>query len=312
MQGSQSVPQDGGRLQPASGPALKAPSVRRPQDTYGGPTGLLFGTVSMLLGDSTPVLNGKQLAHFYIGVREIDAIANGQITVLGSATTPYQMDLLQYQNGSTNWMAQTSVAAQTYTQMRLVVDTASTQAVFTDGTTLPVKFQSSQSSSSAGLGASTSTSNDPAYWGAVDVTVNIPYAVQSSGASVVGDFNLMESLSSNSNTIFVRPTVALASGAGQITGTVLNQNGNAVQNATVVAIGSDGAAVNSSATDQNGAFNLHTLGADTYRLVVFNWYTNAAGQKISASGQSSAAGYVNGPSLSLTAGSTVSAGTIGD
>lgn len=281
-------------------------------DTYGGPTGFLFGTLHMLLGDSAPVLGGKPLAHFYVGVREIDAISNGQTTVLGTAATPYQMDLLQYQNGSTNWMTDTSVPAQNYQQLRFVFDGPSTQAVFADGSTMPVKLQSSNSSSTVSAGASTTTSNDPNYTNAVDVTVNIPYSVQSNGSSVVADFNLMESLSSNGNTIFVHPTVAMAGSNGQITGTVVNASGTPVQNATIVAVGSNGSAANTTTTDQNGNFNVHTLGADTYQLVVYNAYTNAAGQKIFAVGQTSASASVNGPSITLSANGNVSAGSIGD
>ncbi|HEY9179176.1 MAG TPA: DUF4382 domain-containing protein, partial [Candidatus Baltobacteraceae bacterium] len=106
--------------------------MRKPLDVIGGPA--LFSTLNTLLGDAAPVVGGKPLAHFYIGVREIDAIVNGQTVVLGSASTPYQMDLLQYQNGSTAWMTQTSIPMQTYTQLRYVIDIPSTQAIFADGT----------------------------------------------------------------------------------------------------------------------------------------------------------------------------------
>ncbi len=291
---------------------MQAPPTRHPMDTHGGPVGFLFGTLDMLLGDSAPVIDGKPLAHFYIGVREIDAIADGQSVTLGVAQTPYQMDLLQYQNGSTDWMTQTDVAAQTYSQLRFVIDAASTQAVFTDGTSAPVAIDSGSSQSSVGLGSSTATAPDQSNPGAVDVTVTTPFTVQSGADALAGDFNLMESLNAGSGALSLRPTIALANGAGQINGTVLNQNGSAVQNATVVAFGSNGSAVNTTATDANGAFNLHALPADTYQLVIYNTYTNAAGETISASGQSSGGGTVNGPSVSLSAGGNVSTGTIGD
>lgn len=277
-------------------------------DTYGGPTSSILTS----LGDSAPVLDGKTLAHFYIGVREIDAIADGQIVVLGSSSTPYQMDLLQYQNGSTDWMTETSVPAQTYSQLRYVIDVPSTQAVFTDGTSMPVKFSGGNSSSSVGMGASTSTTADPTYSNSVDAIVNTPFDVQTNGASVMADFNLMESLNEDDGTVIVRPAAAIADSPGQISGSVAGSGGAAVQNAVVVAIGSNGSVANTAATDANGAFNLHALPADTYRLVVYNAYTNAAGYLVSASGQSSGSQTILGPSVSVTAGSTVSAGTIGD
>src|SRR5690348_12968012 len=87
-QGAHSVPPSTVRTPSSTGPALQAPaSSRRPMDSFGGPSML---TTS--LGDAAPVLNGKTLAHFVIGVREIDAIGNGQTVVLGSASSPAQMD----------------------------------------------------------------------------------------------------------------------------------------------------------------------------------------------------------------------------
>ncbi len=221
--------------------------------------------LNSLLGDSAPTIGGRTLAHFYVGVREIDAIQNGQSVVLGSSSTPYQIDLLQYQNGSGDWMTQTSVPAQTYTQLRYVFDVGSTQAVFADGSTMPVRFNAGPSRSSSGEGASTSTSADSTYANAVDVVVNTQLTVQSDSDTVAADFNLAESLGQAPGALVVRPVVSAAADPGQINGTVQNANGNGVQGATVVAYGSNGAAVNSTATDASGAFNLHALPADTYQ-----------------------------------------------
>lgn len=276
-------------------------------DLVGGPCAMLATS----MGDASPVLYGKTLAHFYVGVREIDAIANGQSTVLGSSSTPAQMDLLQYQNGSANWMTQTTVPAQTYSQLRYVLDLSYTQAIFTDGSTLPVKFSGGYTKSSSGMGASTSTTYDATYANAIDVTVNAPFAV-SSDVAIMADFNLGESLNDSGNTILMRPTLAAASGAATITGFVVNAYGNPVQDATVVAVGSNGAAVNSDTTGANGSFNLHALAADRYKLIVYNQYTNAAGYKLSSAGATTSAQGFYGPSVSVGSGSTVSAGSIGD
>lgn len=104
----------------------------------------------------------------------------------------------------------------------------------------------------------------------------------------------------------------VANGAGQVSGTVANQSGVPVQNAVVAAIGANGAVGNTSATDANGNFNLHALAAGTYQLVIYNSYENAAGQTMSATGQSSTAASLNGPTISITAGGSLSAGTLND
>ncbi len=153
--GGQGLPQGSPHTTQSSvGPALAPPALRQPMDVVGGPTTRTY------LGDAPPMLFGKTLAHFYVGVREIDAIANGQSVMLGSSATPLQMDLLAYQNGSTDWMTQTNVPGQAYSQLRYVLDLNSTQAVFTDGTSVSVAFSGGGSRSSSGMGSSTTTTAD--------------------------------------------------------------------------------------------------------------------------------------------------------
>jgi hypothetical protein len=306
-QGAHGVPVQDRTPSSVTGPALPAPSVRRPMENFGGPTGMMLTS----MGDGAPVLAGKTLAHFYVGVREIDAIANGQTVVLGSSITPTQIDLLQYQNGSTDWMTQTSVPAQTYTQMRYVLDLGSTQAIFSDGSTMPVKFAGGSSKSSYNVGYNTATTYDATYANAIDVTISTSIGVNGT-ASVAADFNLTESLNVGNNSITMRPTLTAAATPAQIAGTVANTNGGPVQNATVVAVGSNGTAVTSATTDASGSFNLHALPADTYQLVVYNNYTNAAGYKVNSSGATSWASSFNGPVITVNAGATAAAGTIND
>jgi hypothetical protein len=269
-----------------------------------------------MLGDASPVLNGKTLTHFTVGIREVDAISNGQIVPLATFSSPLALDLLAYQNGNMLSLGSMTVPAQSYDHMRLVVDTAHDSATFADGTSLPVSFMTnSSSSSSSGAGAATTTTAD-ANPGAVDVTM--PFAVSppsGSSQTLQLDFNVLESIAViNNNGIKVRPAVfgAPSNGAGMVTGTVLNQSGAPVQNAIVAAVAADGSIGNSGGTDSNGNFNLHALKAGSYNLVVYNAYTNGAGQKITASGQSSSATSVSGPSVLVNGGSKTSVGNIAD
>jgi Carboxypeptidase regulatory-like domain/Domain of unknown function (DUF4382) len=287
----------------------------KPMDTYGGTTGIsLLGLVKISLLDSSPSLNGKTVAHFYIGVDEIDAMASSTAYPLVKFGSPYVLDLLQYQNGASLPMAQISIPAQTYNATRMVLDTASAQVVFSDGSSLPVSFKATSSQSSAHAAAGTNTTTDPNIAGAVDVTVNAPFSVDSgSSASLAADFNALESLTINNNNVFVRPSLFVANGApGMITGTIVNSSGSPVQNAVVVATGSSGQVANTSATDANGNFNLHALQAGTYQLTIYNSYTTAAGQPETANGQTSAATSVSGPTVTVTAGGSASTGSLND
>lgn len=285
----------------------------RPMDTLGGIGGARLTT---LLGDASPVLNGQTLTHFTIGVREVDAVSSGQIVPLATFTSPQSIDLLAYQNGNALNVGDAAVPAQSFDHVRLVVDTANASAVFADGTSLPVSFMTNSSSaSSSGAGAATTTTPD-ANPGAVDVTMPLAISLASGSAQTVQlDFNVLESIAViNNNGVKVRPVAfgAPSNGAGMVTGTVVNSSGAPVQNAVVAAIASDGSIGNTAGTDSGGNFNLHALKAGSYNLVIYNAYTNAAGQKITASGQSSSATSVSGPSVLVNGGSKTSVGTIAD
>ena len=109
-------------------------------------------------------------------------------------------------------------------------------------------------------------------------------------ANIMADFNAMESLNQNSaGQIVAQPTLfAVASAnAGEVQGQVLNSSGQPVQNAVVVALyataNGNQRAANTTNTDANGNFDLHAINAGSYQLVIYNTYTTASGQTITAS-----------------------------
>lgn len=271
--------------------------------------------MDIMLGDAPPWFSGRTLSHFYIGVREVDALANGQTTPVVALSSPYVFDLLAYQDGNTLDLGQGSIAPGNYSQLRFILDTASAQAIFSDGTSLPVTFLTNNGSSGNRPGASTVTTADPNIPGAVDVTVNTSISVDAGSVSYGIDFNALESMAVvNNNSMKVRPSLVIASNAsaGKITGTVVNQNGNAVQNAVVAAVAPDGTIVNTALTGPYGRFNIHHLNAGTYQVVIFNSYTTGGGQSYNASGATSNATSINGPSVTVTGGAATAAGTLAD
>jgi hypothetical protein len=278
-------------------------------DISGGIGPLL--SISICLGDAPPWFSGRTLSHFYVGVREVDAIANGQSTPIIALSSPYVVDLLAYQDGNMASLGSGSIAAANYSQLRFVFDTASAQAIFSDGTTLPVTFMTNNGGGN-GAGASTTTATDPNIAGAVDVTV--PASVGSSDTYGI-DFNALESMAVvNNNSMKIRAAMIASSAtqSGKITGTILNQSGSPVQNVVVAAVGSNGAIVNTALTGPYGRFNIHNLGAGTYSLVLYNAYTTEAGQQYTAIGQSSTATSISGPTVTVTGGSATATGNLTD
>lgn len=286
--------------------------VLRPLDVTGGigPSQMY----SAYMGDAAPWFSGRSLSHFYIGVREVDVLLNGQIIPIAqSGSAPYTMDLLAYQDGSALKLLQASLQPASYTGMRFVLAPSASSAVFSDGTTMPVAFVTNNGGN-GGPGSSTVTSADPNMADAIDVTVSGAFTLAPDAPAAFSiDFNALESMSLSNNTVRVRPALVAAAGAqGSASGTIVNQSGSPVQNAVVAAVAADGTIANTALTGPRGNFNVHGLNAGTYTLRVFNSYTTVSGQQYTASGQTSAAASFNGPTVSVGAGSSTAVGTIAD
>lgn len=300
---------------PAAPTPQSAPRLMQPMDVIGGP-----GTkLQVLLGDAAPNLGGRKLQRLDVGIKEVDAIENGQTTVLASFDEPHVVNVLAHQDdNSGDLVASANVARADYQQLRLVVDLASSSAKLTGAPAMPIDFLVNvASASSVGAGSTTVTTTDGP--GAVDLVVTQPFSIpEDHQHSVRVDFNAFESLTLDAAgnllsraSLFVAPVDDIS----RITGRILNSSGEPVTNATVVAVASDGSIGNTSFTNGKGHFNIGTLRAGTYQLTIYNDYTTASGLVITASGESAANASVKsfaGPSVTTASGGPTSAGTIKD
>lgn len=283
-----------------------------PKGVFGGigPSALL----QVLLGDAPPNLNGKQMSALNIGVKEVDGIQNGQTVVLATFQTPYVVNVLNDPGNSGQVVANSQVNRSAYQELRLVVDLPSSSGVFADGSTMPIKFQKNGSTmSTVGAGSNTSTSGDGD--NAVDITVNQPFTIPNDGTNAVRvDFNAFEALNiSPQGDLVAQPALFVApiDDCGSISGHVVDQNGNPVQNAVAVAFASDGSIGNTVSTDADGNFSIHTLNAGTYGLEIYNTYVNAAGM-VEMSSSKSSQQFINAPSAGVVGGQDTNVGTIQD
>lgn len=282
-------------------PADAHAPIHKPLDTLGGgPVGFVL---KILRGDSVPQLDGKTLAHLYVGVDRVDVTTSGgQTATVQSNSTPQVIDVLQYQ-GSTA----------TYNSVTFVFDVPSRQAVFTDGSTAPLAFLiGAAPQSSSGADQYMTTTADGV--SEVDVTSSIPFTVPGNGTqNIRADFNAFETLAFHGPSLIANPVIFAAplSTSGVINGNVLNSSGNPVSGATVVAY-RNGIPSNTAYTGTDGSFQLTTLSSDSYQLVVFNKYTNAAGKIYNASGQTNSNSSVTQQAVTLGAGQTLNAGTLSD
>ncbi len=301
--------------------------------------------MNVAVGDAAPAFFGNRLSGINLAISEIDAVdAAGHNVVVGQFSSPLIVNLLQYQGGDGDNIGQTQVSQKTYQQVRFVVDVSASSVAYTGGAIASLKFvsggdnasrdtwsgdNSSGTTSTAGSATSTTDLGN----GRVAITVNRPFTIGSTVSELVNvDFNLLESLTPPSIdtdrgqgnhvasdthgglSLKVRPTLFVAANAngGKITGTVVNSDGRPVSNAVVVAVDQNGQVGNTVATDASGNFLLHTLGAGSYRLDIYNKYTNSAGADISSEGSSSDRNRLKGPTITVTPGQATDAGTITD
>ena len=244
--------------------------------------------MNVLLGDAAPDLYGRPLSQLNLGIDEVDAYRNGEMTVLAKYSKPVVVNVLNFPVGGQT-VANTKVSSVQYDQLRLIVDLASSTGVFKSGTTMPINFLTNQYTwSTVGAGANTSTT--PVGNNAVSIVVTQPFSIPQSGNNAVRlDFNAFEALDLWSQgglvalpALFVSPIDT----SGMVSGKVVDAYGNPVSGAVIVATASNGSIGNTGVTDSNGNYMLDTLPYGYYSITVYNWYMNAAGREFTSSSNS--------------------------
>jgi hypothetical protein len=289
-------------------------TTKHADEVVGGGGNLLAGVLCFLLGDAQPVLGNMNVASINLGIDAVNVVYEGKTINLATYSTPYVVNVMA-NDGDPSSIGIGQFYQGMYDHIQLVFDTGTSNVTDANGNAHPIQFQVGQASqSTAGAGEDTVTTG-----GGSSVTVTVAGRFISNGvspSSVLGDFNAMESLSQNSaGQIVSNPTLYAVgtSNAAEIQGQVLNSSGQPVQNAVVVALNAKGSVGNTTNTDANGNFDLHAINANTWQLVIYNNYTTASGQTITASGADASMGAsFQGPSVTAPAGSITQVGTLND
>ena len=282
--------------------------------TPGGGT----SSMSVALIDGQVQLNGITVTAVNLGIDKVEVVGGGnQPTVIQSYSTPNVVNILNYTSQSSALNFSGSIPAGNYSQIRLLLDTATTTISYTqNGSTFTDVPLSIPSATQGGFGNSTSTdSGDAAGTAGVKVNVSLNAQAGSTYAFVL-DFNAGQSIIETGGGNFMMKPVIVATAqavAGSITGTVLNQAGQPVADAEVEAT-QGGTVVNAGITDPNGNYTINALPAGSYTLVVENTYTTQAGTSVTATGYDIAVGAsltVSTP-VTVTAGQSTTATSIAD
>lgn len=225
-------------------------SLRMPENSIGG---IPMMQVDMELMDA-PLPAGSEVN---IALAGINVLKNGVTTPLVINPIPQLIDLMSLQVVAKQYIG--SVPAGTYDTLQLVV-APPLSSVYANNQVYPVEV---------GTGAGS--------FGPL-VGINVPFRI-SGGANttvqVTADFNVFESVSLTNGVAIIAPQLVVATGAGEIDGTVQNSNGGTVSNAAIVALDQNGNIINSTISGNDGSFRLHALSVGTVTLQVWNqYYTN--------------------------------------
>jgi hypothetical protein len=230
---------------------------------------------------------------------------------LAQFDTPYLLNVLNFQTQPAAFDA-VPVAPGNYKHIQVVID-ASLSHVVLSGNTLPIIFPKNLFATPDETPEEVTGESAVSNQIVMDVTSSMSAtAGQTNGFNV--DFNAAESLAlAGDGTVLAKPVLAAAdSTQGSLSGRVVNAYGNPVSHAIVVARNANEHEANSTVTDANGNFYIHTLEPATYALRIYNKYHNAAGTTDYATGQSSQYNTVVGPRATVQAGSVVNVGSLSD
>ena len=242
---------------------------RTPQDILGG-TPLLKLTVSLF---DAPLIGANAAnSTFNAGILGVDAVdTSGDSWQLIANQTPQVINLLDLQNSSVQ-LGAGNLPAGTYPSVQLLLDPATTTVSY-NGQTYPVVF---------------SDPNHP-WWDPTQTVeaVTVPLTVSGSGGDSIEatlDFNVFQSANLDNGVVYLTPTVAAGIASPTISGTVVNQAGAPVSNATVIATDSSGKVANTAPTAADGSYHIRGINPGGYTISVANTYTTNAGVTVSATG----------------------------
>jgi hypothetical protein len=287
-------------------------SKLRPSDTLGGVGNMGVGMLNVLLCDAPPRIGNMTATAIDLGIDSVAVIDRGTVTTLATYATPYVVNVMN-NAGAPSPIAIGEYYQGSYHRLRFTIDVASSNVV-ANGQSYPIAFLTHvPTQSSVGAGITTVTGGNAR---TITMTVRGDFQIDGNAASALqADFNALESLAPGPDGgIVARPTLFAIPDAlaGKVDGMVQSASGTPVSGATVVALKPDGSVANTTSTDANGVFDLHTIAAGSYHLMIYNAYTTASGQTLTASGNGSSAAAVNGPTVTVTAAQTNNVGTIAD
>jgi hypothetical protein len=277
--------------------------------------------INVALVDAPFATSGITVTAVNLGILKVETVGSGAApTAFATNASPQVVNILNYTSVSAPLSFAGTIPTGTYTQLRFVLDTATTTISYTDanGTAHNNVPLSIPSATTSGYGNNSSTdAGDGQGTAGVKVNVALTAAAGTTYGFVV-DFNALHSIvvTGGSSPQFTMKPVLVATAqatSGAIAGTVKSQTGTAVSGAEVDAQ-QGGTTVNSTVTAADGTFTINALPAGSYTLVVKNTYTTLGGTANTALGYDASVGATLTVSASVivTAGQTAQAGTITD
>jgi len=278
--------------------------------------------INVALVDAPFATSGITVTALNLGILKVEVVGNGAApTAFVTNATPQVVNILNFTSATAPLSFAGTIPVGTYSQLRFVLDTATTTISYTDANAVahnnvPLTVPSATTN---GFGNNSSTDAGDGQ-GTAGVKVNVALTVVAGTTyGFVVDWNALHSIIVTGGPApqFMMKPVLIATAqatSGAIAGTVKNQAGTTAVSGAEVDAQQGGTTVNSSVTAADGTFTINALPAGSYTLVVKNSYTTLGGTANTALNYDSSVGAtltVPG-SVPVTAGQTTQAGTIND
>jgi len=268
-----------------------------PNNDYGGGAPDITGDLDFL--DAPNFGPGAQINLAIVGV---NAISNGSAYSLVTYDTAVVINTLDFQRQSLS-LGSNSIPAIAYDGLQIVID-PSQSSVVSNGQTYPMTFGTFNPQTFA---------FQPSAAGIQSINFSVPFNGSQGNVHLLMDFNGVDSIALVNGVAQVSPALigANAANSAVIGGSVVNNAGAPVVNATIQALNADGSVAATTVSANDGSFELHAINAGNYQVVVSNSFVPVSGQTVSAIGADGAAPLTAIP-VSVPAGYRADLGQIQD
>jgi hypothetical protein len=250
--------------------------AKRSTKDIGDPSSGYVGQIPDFTGDMDflDAPNFGPGAQINLAIVGVEAMASGKAYDLVTYDIPVVINTLDFQRQSLI-LGSNTLPGITYDGVRLMIDPTQSTVV-SNGQTYPMAFGTFDPSTHAFA---------PGAPGVANFDIAMPFDGSAGNVHLLMDFNAVDSIVLANGVAQVGPALigTNAAHSAVIAGSIVNNAGAPVSNATIQAINADGSVVATTVSAADGTFELHAIHSGSYRVIISNNYLPRNGHAIVSS-----------------------------